>query len=173
MDYFNQESKRLIFRKLTLKDISAWALFFKENNRIHFLGIDTSKSDLELATDWVLRQLQRYSESGFGHLAVIKKTTHEFVGMGGIIPRIVDGKKEFEIAYSILPEYWNKGFATEIAQQLKRFGLSELQLPRMISIIAVNNDDSVNVARKNGMKLRNITNYLGMEVEVYAVESCK
>ncbi|MFT5832731.1 MAG: ribosomal-protein-alanine N-acetyltransferase, partial [Cognaticolwellia sp.] len=38
MDYFNQESERLRFRKLTTDDIPRWLEFFKNNDNLKFLG---------------------------------------------------------------------------------------------------------------------------------------
>ena len=166
-NYFEQESERLKFRKLTTKDISSWIEFFDDNDRLHFLGMDLSKNKQELATEWINAQLTRYEKQGFGHLAVEIKETNEFIGMGGILPRILKDKNEYEIAYSLKPKYWGKGFGTEIAKQIKEFGLKNIETDRFISIIDARNIQSANVAKKNGMKVLFETEYLGMDVDVY------
>ena len=167
MDYFNQESDRLIFRKLTTKDIKSWIEFFVDNDRLHFLGMDLSKNKQELATEWINAQLTRYEKQEFGHLAVEIKETNEFIGMGGILPRTLNDKNEYEIAYSLKPKYWGKGFGTEIAKQIKEFGLKNIETDRFISIIDIRNFQSANVAKKNGMKVLFEMEYLGMDVNVY------
>ncbi len=169
MDYFYQESDRLKFRKLTKKDISSWIEFFDDNDRLHFLGMDLSKEKQELASEWINVQLTRYEKQGFGHLAIEIKSTNEFIGMGGILPRILKEKNEYEIAYSLKPKYWGKGYGTEIAKQIKEFGLKNIETDRLISIIDTRNIQSANVAKKNGMKVLFETEYLGMEVEVFGV----
>lgn len=169
--YFNQQSSRLSFRKLGHEDIPKWKPFFENNDRLKYLGIDISKSPDELATEWIERQLERYETSGLGHLAITLKGTREFIGVGGIIPRTIENNPEFEIAYSLLPQYWGNGFATELAQTMKNFGFDQLGLSRMISLIAIGNSSSVQVAKRNGMQFEKRRKFLGMEVEVYSSET--
>lgn len=170
MDYFNLESERLRFRKLTEKDIPSWIAFFVNNNRLQFLGIDLQKSKETLAEEWIKAQLSRYEKQGLGHLAVELKENDCFIGMGGILPRELHDKKEYEIAYSIKPNYWGNGYATEIARTMKTFGFKEIDTNRFISIIDIANIESANVAHKNGMKVLFNTEYLGMNVDVFGIE---
>lgn len=122
--YFHQESERLKFRALTLEDIPLWVEFLDGNDNLRFVGVDESKnqSNLELATEWINRQLGRYEEDGFGMLAAIEKSSGDLIGMTGIISREVNEKHEKEIGYSYFPRTWGKGFASEAAQQMHKFG---------------------------------------------------
>lgn len=167
MNYFKQESERLLFRKLSSADIHDWSTFFNDNDRLDFLGIDSSKDAQTLATEWIDKQLERYENDGLGHLAVIEKKSGEFIGMGGILPRYLNDKAEFEIAYSLKPAYWGKGYGTEIAQQMKYFGNLKGIATSFISIIHKDNQASKNVAEKNGMRVQYSTEFLGMPVYVY------
>lgn len=169
MNYFDQQSERLIYRKLTGADIPAWTEFFVNNDRLAYLGIDTAKTKETLAEEWITLQFKRYKEQGLGHLAVQLKDTGEFIGMGGILPRELEGNNEYEIAYSLLPEFWGQGYGTEIATTLRDFGFKNIATGRFISIIHVDNQQSANVARKNGMDVIFRTRYLGMDVEVYGI----
>jgi ribosomal-protein-alanine N-acetyltransferase len=162
--YFNQETERVILRKLTMSDVEKWTGFFVDNQMLKFVGVDMSKSPNDLATEWISRQLERYGNQGLGHLAVIEKKTGEFIGVSGIIPREVDGKNEMEISYSLKQEFWGKGFATEISTHLKKFGLENNISNHFVSIIDKENIASINVAIKNGMKILSETKYLGMDV---------
>ncbi len=168
MNYFNQQSERIQFRKLTMKDVESWSEFFYNNDRLEFLGIpDLTKDKTEIATEWISMQLDKYEKHGLGHLALIEKSTQEFIGMAGIHPRVVLEKDVFEIAYSLKPKYWGKGFASEAAQQLKKFGLETKMSDSFISIIHIENRDSIKVAKRNEMEIINEINYLGMEVFVF------
>lgn len=166
MDYFKQESHRLIFRKLTEDDIDVWSNFFENNDRLKYLGIDISLDKYTLARNWILKQKERY-ENGLGHLAVELKSEGTFIGVGGILPREIDGKKEYEIAYSVLPEFWKNGYGTEIAMQIKKSGQELLNPKRFISIIDKRNKDSIHVAKKNNMQVIAETTFLGMDVYIY------
>ena len=169
-DYFNQESERLIYRKATKNDIPSWVEFFENNDRFRYLGIDLNKSNEELAKVWILKQLERYEVQGLGHLIIELKETGEFIGMGGILPRELNGRNEYEIAYSLKPKFWGNGYATEMAHQMKLFGSQNLETDRFISIIDVNNHDSVKVAKRNGMHILFRTEYLGLDVNVYGID---
>lgn len=167
MNYFSQESDRLYFRALTENDIESWLLFFEGNSRLEYLGIDVTKDHRTLATEWILKQLERYQTDGYGHLAVVEKSTGNFIGMGGILVRELEGEKVFEIAYSLKPAFWNQGFGTEIATQIKKFGIENQVATSFISIIHKDNHASIRVAQKNGMHTLKTMHYLGMDVVVF------
>jgi len=169
--YSRQESERLIYRRADPQDIPAWSGFFVDNDRLHFFDFDLQKSKEELAEQWIAMQTERYSTNGFGHLAVELKSTGQLIAMGGILPRELDGKSEFEIGYSVNPKFWGNGYATEIAMTMKDFAMRHLDSPRFISIIDLENTDSSKVALKNGMKVFFQTQFMGMPVNVFGIEN--
>ncbi len=168
MDYFNQESDRLYYRKTLESDIPDWTSFFIENDSLKYLGIDLSKQPETHAKDWIERQKQRYAESGLGHLTVTEKSSGNLVGMAGIIPRDLDGMREFEIAYSLKPEYWGMGYGTEMAKQIKQYGIQAGISKTFISIIDKQNIRSIRVAEKNGMSIKGETHFLGLDVYIFS-----
>lgn len=167
MDYYSQETERLILRKLNENDIETWAEFFVDNPDGRFVAVDFSLDKLTSAKFWIDKQLERYANNQFGLLAAIDKASGNFVGMGGILTRELIGKEEFEIGYSLLPAYWGNGYATEIAVQMKRFGLANNVSDKFISIIHKENEGSMNVARKNGMTNLYETTFYEMPVFVF------
>ncbi|MGV6861425.1 MAG: GNAT family N-acetyltransferase [Putridiphycobacter sp.] len=167
MSYFTQQSERLNFRKLTELDITSWVDFFIDNDRLAFMGIDLTKSKETLAEEWIRAQFKRYETQKLGFLAVELKSTGQLIGLGGILPREINDRPEYEIAYSLLPKYWGQGYATEIAKTMKNYGCKDLNAQRLISIIHVDNIPSAHVAKKNGMDILFSTEYLGMPVHVY------
>lgn len=170
MDYFDQTSERLIYRKVAETDVESWKDFFVDNDRLRFLGMDQNGDINTYAKDWISNQLTRYEKYGLGHLATIEKNSGKFIGLAGIIPREVDGEKYMEIAYSLKPPYWGKGYGTEMATQLKNFGIQHKIADRFISIIHKENADSIRVAQKNDMKVLFETIYLDMEVFIFGIE---
>jgi RimJ/RimL family protein N-acetyltransferase len=168
MNYFEQKTERLYFRKLTVEDIPKWRPFFDNNESLPYLGIDLSKSFDVIAREWIEIQFPRYEETGIGHLAIIEKATNTFIGVGGLLPRELRNQPEYEIAYSLLPQYRGKGYATEIAKQLRLFGEENIQSKRFISIIHIDNKPSARVAVRNGMHIAEKTEFAGMPVEIYS-----
>lgn len=170
VSYFHQESERLIYRKLTQEDCKSWEVFFDGNERLHFLGLDVSKSREILAKEWIDRQMERYENEGTGLLAVIEKSTGDLIGMCGIIQRTLFEKTEFEIGYSFMQNQWKKGFATEAAIQMRKFGINNKLSNRLISIIHKENTDSMSVARRNEMQPLRDTVFMGMDVVIFGTE---
>lgn len=169
MDYFQLESERLRFRKLTEQDIPSWAEFFVNNDRLQFFNFDLSKSKEALAEEWIQLQLKRYENHQFGHLAVELKTEGTFIGLAGILPRELKGKQEYEVAYSLKPAHWGKGYGTEMAATMKNYGFKNLDSTRLISMISFGNESSVNVAKKNGMQLLFNTEFDGELLHVFGI----
>ena len=165
--YFEQETDRFYFRKMTIEDVEIWSDFFRNNQRLEFLGLDTSESPQQLAFNWIQKQLGRYRESGLGHLAVFNKENNEFIGVAGLLPRNIQGQEKYEVAYSILPKYWGKGYATEISKQIKQFAQQQLGLDDLISIIHLRNTDSAKVAIKNDGVIWKRTDYQDLPVHIY------
>lgn len=170
-NYFNQESNRLKFRKLTMNDIPKWAEFFVNNDGLKFVGINSVTDKYEMAEKWIKGTLKRYEKQAYGFLAVELKDSNEFIGMGGILIWELNGRKEHEIAYSIIPEYWGNGYATEIAQTIKDYSFKNIDSNRFISIIHVENLASVKVATKTGMHVLFNTEFHKMNVDVYGIKN--
>jgi len=169
MDYFNQESERLIYRKVVANDYKSWKEFFIENDRLRFLGLTPNEDKDKSAKVWIENQLVRNEKYGLGHLVTIEKDSGKFIGLVGIVPREINGDKYMEIAYSLKPPYWSKGYGTEMATQLKNFGFKHKIADQFISIIHKENADSIRVAQKNGMRILFETQYLDMDVFIFGL----
>jgi RimJ/RimL family protein N-acetyltransferase len=58
------------------------------------------------------------------------------------------------LGYSILPEFWNMGFATEACKRIVNFGFEYLELSTMQASTTENNIASMKVLEKIGFSLR-------------------
>lgn len=161
---FPLTSARLDFQPLTMDDCDAWAPFFVDNPGLIYVGLPKPGNPMEESKAWIERQLKRYEESGWGHLKIADRATGELIGNAGLILRPTDGTNLLEVAYSILPVHWGKGYASEAAVCMKEY-IRENQLSdRAISIIHKDNLGSQKVALKNGMKPGKEWEYIGMPV---------
>ena len=168
-NYYNQSSKRLIFRSFEDQDDQNWEPFFINNPMLRYVGGDlyAHLSSLEKATNWIDMQRTRQKEKLFGQLAVIDKDSGEFIGLGGVIYRQINNVDEYEITYSLLQKAHGKGLGTELAVHFKEYLKNELDLDSVISIIHVDNEPSINVAKKNGMVFESKFEFLGMPVALF------
>lgn len=168
-DYYNSlETERLSFRKMVSDDLKDWTLFFQNNNREHFLALDQNLSPKDKAEQWINLQLERYSKNQFGHLAIIKKSNLKLIGVAGLLLREKEDTFDYEVAYSIRPEEWGKGYATEAAKKMKKFAQDNQLHSRVVSWIHPENTFSKRVAQKNGLRWKgeNIE-FRGITVEVW------
>lgn len=56
-----------------------------------------------------------------------------------------------EIYYNFLPEFWGKGYATEIGKRLVKFGFDDLKLHKIEAGVQIENFRSIRVLEKLGM----------------------
>ncbi|MFT5858189.1 MAG: ribosomal-protein-alanine N-acetyltransferase [Flavobacteriaceae bacterium] len=166
--YYEQASNRLLFRKMTLEDHSAWLEFFAEEDDYHrFLGQDLTIAKKTRAKIWIERQIQRMDEKHYGQLAILEQSSGNLIGLGGIIMREMNGTIEYEVTYSLIPRYWGKGYATELAQHFSGYAREHLEIDSVISMIHPENIASIKVAQRNNMTLDGEFFIFGMNLAVY------
>ncbi len=164
------ETDRLKFRLLTIDDFDSWLPLFEEKDRMHFLGLDPLKSAKELCQFWFDKALARYEEGRGGLNALIEKSTGKFVGQCGLLSQTIDEEEYLEVGYSILPEFWGKGYATEAAIKCKEEGFKRNHSDVLISMVHSENTGSAIVAKRNGMKLiRHLPSYFDQPFDMYGV----
>jgi [ribosomal protein S5]-alanine N-acetyltransferase len=165
-DLFGQKTERLTFRKLIDSDFEACLEFFLDPRSNRYW-----KSEIvdpaALALEWFEKQQERYQNNRGAINALISKQTNQLMGWCGLILQTVDEKEELEVAYSIIPNYWNNGYATEAAKRCIDFAFENLLSDSIISIIHVDNTESRNVALKNGLTIEKTTVYHGNPVNIF------
>ncbi|MBT8183639.1 MAG: GNAT family N-acetyltransferase, partial [Eudoraea sp.] len=95
--------------------------------------------------------------------------TNKLIGQCGLLVQSVDGIEELEIGYSILPEYWRNGYATEAAILCRDHAFNHQFSESLISIIHEDNLPSKKVARNNGMRMDKKTRYKNNPVEIFRI----
>ena len=86
---------------------------------------------------------------------VLLKDSSVFAGVVGM-SLSNDRFKMGEFYYKLFPRFWGKGFATEIAKEIIRFGFSECKLHRIEAGVATKNVASIKVLEKAGMQREGI-----------------
>lgn len=105
-------------------------LYFKE-------VLDNTVSKFRKAYEYAVYLKSNESFIGFADIEIYKK--NEFGGHG-------------EIGYFLLPQYWGKGYATELAKLLIEIGFSHVGLHRLCASCHIENKKSEHIMKKIGMK---------------------
>ncbi|MBT28505.1 MAG: hypothetical protein CMO01_02510 [Thalassobius sp.] len=95
--------------------------------------------------DFVMEVNGRHNE--FGYYAVIDKSTNTSIGLGKIV---LMSKECAEIGYALLPEFWRKGYGSEITKSLINYALQFENLNELIGIINPLNEASKMLLMKYG-----------------------
>lgn len=163
-----QETERLIFRKISDSDFNAWVKFFEDpNTSLHW--VEEKETPIIACEKWYQKQSWRYENDKGGMNALIEKSSGRLVGHCGLLVQTVDGVSELEIGYSLLPEFWHKGFAFEAAERCKEYAFQNDYSDSLISIISLTNLPSQKVALKNGMLIEKETVYRQNRVYIFRV----
>jgi ribosomal-protein-alanine N-acetyltransferase len=144
------ETKRLVLRRLEPDDLdSLFALYRDPEVRKYFPEGTLTHEDTKEELEWFLNGHPENPEVGLW--ATVHKETGEFIGRCGLLPWLIDGRDEVEVAYLISKAYWRQGLGTEAAQAILDYGFEILHLPRLICLIDKDNLASIKVAEKIGM----------------------
>jgi ribosomal-protein-alanine N-acetyltransferase len=166
-----KETERLKFRLLKSEDFDDWLNLFKGKNVAKFLGMDPTLSEKKMCEIWFEKTFNRY-ENELGVMnALIDKKTNLLVGQCGLLIQSIQNIERLEIGYSILPEYWHNGYASESAIKCKNYAFENNLSDSLISMVHVENIGSEKVALKNGMILeQKIDSYEGAPMNIFRID---
>ena len=163
-----QETERLLFRKIEKNDFNIWLEFYKNTVTSQHWISEKQTPEIE-CKNWYEKQFYRYKNDKGGMNALIEKKSGKLIGHCGLLLQKVDTIVELEIGYSLLPEYWNKGYATEAAKKCRDYAFQNNLTESLISIISLSNKASETVALKNGMTIEKTTEYNGNKVNIFRI----
>lgn len=97
----------------------------------------------------------RWEKHGFGFWALHSRIDGQFVGRAGLKRYTLDdlgGRQEMGLAYAVMSEFWNRGYATEMACHIVRIGFDVLGLSNIASWTLPQNTTSQRVLEKLGFR---------------------
>ena len=141
---------RLLLRHLEHTDLDALYALYRdpEMRRYYPDGTRTRAETLE-ELEWQRSGHPECPELGLW--ATVERNTGAFLGRCGLLPWVIDGRPEVELAYLIDKARWGEGFATEAARGIVEYAHQTLHLERLMSVVTPGNDASARVAEKVGL----------------------
>ncbi len=143
------ETDRLILRPWQESDVDHYMRLSKDIGYNSFCvpGQFFVEND-EQAKAKISQRVNLFRERGLGKFPVFIREDGEFIGTCGLDPYLVDGNAEIELGYRLLLRQWSKGYATEAARAILRYGFEQLNLPRIIAFALPQNRASINVIER-------------------------
>lgn len=147
LDRFNTE--RLSAERLQENHLEFIYQMHQNEQVMAYLGGIRSREQTE---DYMEQNLSHWRKFGYGIWVLRENATGDLIGRGGLRNAVLGGNDEVEIAYGFLPEFWNRGFATEFARQVLQKGLSEIGLSYLACVTHPDNLASRRVIEKAGFE---------------------
>lgn len=102
------------------------------------------------AQAWLAERELGRQGAGLGCFAVMERATAGLIGLGGL--ERLPLSEHVEVFYLFGRSHWGMGYATEAAGALVRYGLEGCGLERVGASFDPENEASIRVARKVGMR---------------------
>ena len=144
------ETSRLILRSLTLDD----ALKVEE----YASDYDVAKTTLNIphpypeggAREFITSILEAERNGKIAIFAITKKEDNSLIGLINITG--TNANRRAEIGYWIGKPFWGKGYGTEAARAVIKYGFEELNHNRIYALAFTDNPGSWRIMEKSGMK---------------------
>ena len=122
---------------------------FSEVDRFNTLGIPKDLEETKSIVRSMIEEQTKIPRKSYTWKIILRESS-EFVGIAGMNLSL-DKFKLGEIYYKLIPDHWEKGYATEVAKMLIISGFDDLQLHKIEAGVATENIKSIRVLEKAGM----------------------
>lgn len=142
-------SERLFLREINLTDFDAlFAVLGDSDIMKHY----PYTFDEKRVRGWIIKNIDRYREFGFGLWAVCLNETGEMIGDCGLTIQNINGALLPEIGYHIRKDFQRKGYAKEAATAVKKWAFENTSYDILYSYMKAENVASSSTAKSIGMK---------------------
>ena len=150
------KSERLIYREYQEQDLPLFYSVFSDEQVMKYALIDRYLSVEEILPFFheVLENNRMKENRRNYELAVYLEEDQRFIGFADIEIQMKNSTGGCgEVGYFLLPQYWGKGYATEIANTLVEYCFRDIGLHRVTARCNANNRSSEHIMIKTGMRL--------------------
>ena len=144
------ETERLLLRRLTAKDAAFILELLNEPAFLQNIG-DRGARTLADARRYIAKgPVASYRKLGFGLYLVELKDAGAPIGICGLLKR--DSLEDVDIGFAFLQKFWSQGYARESAAAVMNYGWTTLRLPRIVAITKPQNQASITLLEKLGLR---------------------
>lgn len=144
-------TEHLRLRRFTPDDFELVYRLHSDPDVTRFLGGVKDRAGVEqLMAERILGYYERHP--GLGTWATIERSTGACVGMH--VLNYIRGETIVQVGYILFREFWGRGYATEMARALLRYGFVDRGIPRIAGITDLDHVVSQRVLVKIGLERR-------------------
>ena len=144
------ETDRLVLRWLTVEDAEFVFDLLNQPSFLQFIG-DKGVRTIDDARNYILTgPIASYERVGFGLYLTELKPTLVPIGICGLLKR--ETLDDVDVGFAFLPQYWKQGYTFESASAVMAYGQDVLGLDRIVAITSPDNEASIKVLSKLGLK---------------------
>jgi ribosomal-protein-alanine N-acetyltransferase len=144
-------TERHELRLLVPEDAEPLQRLYGDPEAMRFVGADGEARTPEQTARGVGRLIEHQGEHGYSLWAVTERAGGEVIGVAGLVLEDFVGP-DVEVVYELQRDRWGRGIATEVGRACLEVAFGPLRLPRVIALAYPENEPSVNVMRKLGMR---------------------
>jgi len=146
------ETDRLILTPMALDDASFVLQLLNTKEWIENIG-QRNVHSLEDAKKYIQeKMIDHYEKNGYGNFLMTRKSDKNKVGCISLYNR--EDVEGVDIGFAMLPEYMQKGFASEGAQAIKALAENELKLSGITAFTTKENLTSQKLIEKLGLTFK-------------------
>jgi RimJ/RimL family protein N-acetyltransferase len=151
-----------------MRDTDAEALLdiFSDPIAMRYFGVIFDRPRMD---EWVRDNLEHEKQYGFSLLIVILKDNGEIIGDCGLETDKIDGQTIVGIGFDFKREYWGKGYATEAALAVLKYGFTRFEFDTISAWIDPENTASQRVAERIGMTVEKHVIRGGKKYALYGI----
>lgn len=139
---------RLTLRRFTIDDLDWLAALYSDADVTRFLGGALNRESVGVMLR--VRILDYYEQNpGFGMWLTCDRATGERLGFHLLFN--IQGETIIQVGFGLAKSAWGKGYGTEMAAEVLRYGFEERALPRIVAIANLENHASQHVLLKIGL----------------------
>ena len=142
------ETERLVVRQFTMNDANE---FFRMNSDPEVMQYIRPVKNQQETDHFLQANIQLYQQQPlYGRWYAAEKSTGQFVGSFALIA--IEGTDKMQIGYSLMPEFWGKGYATELTIEGLKYVFTKTSINIIYGVTEEPNTGSQNVLMKAGFK---------------------
>ncbi|MGA9343232.1 MAG: GNAT family N-acetyltransferase [Rhodanobacteraceae bacterium] len=142
-------TERLRLRRFVPADVETVVRLNADPRVMQYIsGPKTREESERMFADRVLGYYDEHP--GLGVWATLERASGECIGLH--LLNHIQGESIIQLGYVLFPQFWGRGYATEMGIAILRYGFVELGLPRVAGITDLPNTASQRVLEKCGLR---------------------